>query len=107
MKIARINTDLQREISYVLAEAENKDFHFITVTAVSVTNDLSVAKVYVTILEDDKKEEIMTALLNAKGFVRSQLFDRVDLRKIPDIRFIYDESVARGMRIEKIIEEVK
>ncbi len=108
MKLERINTNLQREISHILAEeVKDKDIEFVTITAVEVTNDLSVAKIYVTILNDGKRDQTMEALAKAKGFVRSQLFDRVEMRKIPDLRFIYDESVARGQRIENLIKEAQ
>ncbi len=106
MKIDRINTDLKREISLILAnEVKDKNIEFVTLTAVETTNDLSLAKVYVTCLNDEKRDEIMQSLKKAKGFIRSQLFSRMQLRKIPDLRFIYDESVAQGLKIEKIIKE--
>ncbi len=108
MKIERVNTDLKREISLILAnEVEDKNIDFVTLTDVETTNDLSLAKVYVTVLNDEKKDEIMQSLLKAKGFIRSQLFSRVKLRKIPDLRFLYDESVGHGIKIEKIIKEGK
>lgn len=107
LKIERINTNLKREISMILAnEVDDKNIKFVTVTDVDTTNDLSLSKVYVTVLNDEKKDDIMKSLINAKGFVRSQLFDRVELRKIPDIRFIYDESIEYGNKIEKIIEDI-
>ena len=107
LKIERINTNLKREISMILAnEVDDKSIKFVTVTDVDTTNDLSLSKVYVTVLNNEKKDDIMKSLINAKGFVRSQLFDRVDLRKIPDIRFIYDESIEYGNKIEKIIEDI-
>ncbi len=106
LKTERINNNLKIEISKILAnEVEDKSIKFVTVTAVETTNDLSLAKVYVTILDDLKRDEIMKALLNAKGFIRSQLFDRVELRKIPDLRFLYDQSIEEGFKIEKIIKE--
>ncbi len=106
LKTERINRNLKREISKILAnEVEDKSIRFVTVTAVETTNDLSLSKVYVTILNDLKRDETMKALLNAKGFIRSQLFDRVELRKIPDLRFLYDQSIEEGFKIEKIIKE--
>ncbi len=108
LKIERIGNNLKREISLILAnEVKDKNIKFVTITDVEVTKDLSVAKVYVTILNDEKRDITMESLVKAKGFVRSQLFDRVELRKIPDIRFIYDESIETGYRIEKLIKEAK
>ena len=108
IKINRIESILLREISYILAnEVKDKDINFVTVTAVDVTNDLSYAKVYVTVLDDDKKETTMKALKDASGFIRSQLFDRVDMRNVPELTFIYDESIAYGKKIETLISEIK
>ncbi len=108
IKINRIESILVKEISYILAnEVKDKDINFVTVTAVDVTNDLSYAKVYVTVLDDEKREITMNALNDAKGFIRSQLFDRVDMRNVPELTFVYDESIEYGKNIENIIEEIK
>ena len=108
IKINRIESILLKEISYILAnEVKDKDINFVTVTAVDVTNDLSYAKVYVTVLEDEKRETTMQALNDASGFIRSVLFDRVEMRNVPELTFIYDESIAYGKKIENLIEEIK
>ena len=108
LKVKRINTNLKREISLILAnEVKDKNINFVTVTDVETSSDLSVAKVYVTILNDEKREEIMKSLLNVKGFIRSQLFDRVEVRKIPDLKFIYDKSIEEGFKIEQMLKDLK
>ena len=108
IKINRIESILLKEISYILAnEIKDKNINFVTVTAVNVTNDLSYAKVYVTVLEDDKREITMQAINDASGFIRSKLFDRVDMRNVPELTFVYDESIAYGKKIETLIEEIK
>lgn len=107
IKINRIESILLREISYILAnEVKDNDIKFVTVTAVEVTNDLSYAKVYVTVLDDTKRETTMQALKDASGFVRSKLFDRVDMRNIPELTFIYDSSIEYGKKIENLIEKI-
>lgn len=108
VKIERINNLLQIEISQVLAtEVKNKHIKFVTVTAVEASKDLGYAKVYVTVLNDEVKDETMQALNQAKGFIRRQLFDRVDLRNIPELNFVFDESVSYGMKIENLIDTLK
>ena len=64
------------------------------------------AKVYFTTLEDDKKEVVTKALNRASGFIRSKLCDVVDLRKMPELSFVYDESISYGKKIEDIIEKI-
>jgi len=105
VKNERVNSNMQRELSYILNnEVKNPNIKFITITAVDVTSDLSYAKVYFTTLGDNK--ETLKALKSAKGFIRRTLADRIELRHIPDLEFIYDESIEYGKKIEEIIEEI-
>ena len=105
LKNERINSNMQRELSYILAnEVKNPHIKFITITACDVTSDLSYAKIYFTTLGDAK--ETLKALKSAKGFIRKTLADRVELRHIPELEFIYDESIEYGKRIEQKIKEI-
>ena len=108
VKIDRLGSNFVKVISEILAtEIKDENIKFVTITSCDVTNDLSFAKVYVTVLADDKKESTMKALKDASGFIRSELYDRVDIRHIPELTFVYDESIEYGKKIENIIEEIK
>src|SRR5574344_166295 len=99
IKTDRIASNLVKEISYILMmEVNDTDVKFAT--------DLSYAKVYVTVFNQDYIPQTLKALNNAKGFIRSKLMERVDIRYIPELEFIYDESIEHGQRIEKIIDEL-
>ena len=105
IKNERINSNMQKEISYIIAnEVKNPNIKFITITACDVTNDLSYAKVYFTTLGDVKLT--LEGLKSAKGYIRKVLADRLLLRHIPELEFIYDESIEYGERIEKKIQEI-
>lgn len=107
IKIDRIGHNLVREVSYILmTEIKDDDIRFVTITDCKVTNDLSFAKVYFTVLDDAKKESTLRALKNASGFIRRQLTERVDIRHIPELIFVYDESIDYGKKIENIIEKI-
>ena len=107
IKIDRIASNLVKEISYILmTEVKNPDVRFVTVTDCKVTNDLSYAKVYVTVLNKDKIKETMDALKDASGFIRHNLKERVEIRNIPELEFVYDESIEYGKKIENIIEQI-
>lgn len=107
VKIERIESSMVKELSYLLAtETKNPDIKFVTVTAAKVTNDLSFAKIYITVLDETKKDSTLNALNSAKGFLRSKLCDRIDIRHMPELEFIYDESIAYGKKIENIIEKI-
>ncbi len=109
VKTERIANLLVREISDILQnEVYDEDIKFVTITGCTVDTDLSLAQVYCTVLNDSKKEKCMHDLNGAKGFIKTELAKRkLEIRKIPDLRFIFDESVEYGNRIEKIIEDMK
>lgn len=107
VKIERIADMIQQELSYILQlEVRDSDIRFVTITDVHVTNDLSFAKVYVTVLREDKRKETLQALKDASGFLRKELAKRVNIRHIPELQFVYDESIDYGKHIEELIDEI-
>lgn len=108
IKIDRINKEMIRELSYILAsEVKDQTLHFVTITDCKVTNDLSFAKVYFTVFDSNKKEETLVALKQATGFIRKMLAERMNLRHTPELTFLYDESIAYGKKIETILTQIK
>ncbi|HCT0472039.1 30S ribosome-binding factor RbfA, partial [Staphylococcus pseudintermedius] len=78
-----------------------------TITDVQPTNDLSLAKVYLTVLGSDKeRENTFKGLEKAKGFIKSEIGQRMRLRIVPDLQFEYDESIEYGNRIERLIQDL-
>lgn len=109
VKNERIEKNIVRELSNILLmEAQNVLLKYVSVTKVKVATDLSIATVWYTIMGDDS-EVLATkkALEEAKGYLRTELAQRLDLRKTPELRFKHDESLEYGNRIEKILEEIK
>lgn len=107
VKIDRIGSNLVKEISYILAlDIKDPDIKFVTITDCKVTNDLSFAKVYYTVFDMSRQKETDKALKNASGYIRHLLHDRVDIRHIPELTFVFDESIAYGKKIENIIDEI-
>ena len=108
IKSERVADSLMEQISYILEnEVKNKDINFVTITDAEVTNDLSYAKIYFTVLDETKIKETEKALKSASGFIRHELRDRVDIRQIPElIQFIYDTSIEYGKRIEEKLKEI-
>lgn len=105
LKGERVSSDMQREIANILLlDAKDEDFKHVTITACEVTNDLSFAKVYFTTTDNRKKVE--GDLNKAAGFFRSLLADRLQIRHTPELKFIFDESIEYGQKIEKIFEEL-
>lgn len=108
VKIERLNHAFQEEISMILmTEIRDEDIKFVTITDVDITNDLSFAKVYFTVLDENKKESTLEALNGAASFIRTKLSERIEIRHTPELRFIYDTSIDYGNHIEEIIKELK
>lgn len=108
VKIDRLNNSFVEHISRILrTEIKDERINFVTVTAVKITNDLSFAKVYVTVLNDKEKDSILKQLNKASNFIERELSKRIEIRKMPDITFVYDESLEYAANIENIIESTK
>jgi ribosome-binding factor A len=103
----RVADQIQRELADLIQnEIKDPRIKQITLTSVEVTRDYSHAKVFYTTLAS--KEEIFlieNGLEHAKGFLRSNLSHRMKLRITPELHFVYDESVERGARLSKLIDE--
>jgi ribosome-binding factor A len=107
IKIDRLNSTFVKEISYILQnEIKDPNINFVTVTGCEITSDLSFAKVFVTIFDKEKKDETMKSLDGAKSFIRGELSKRVEIRHTPELRFVFDDSIEYGNKIDKIIEDL-
>ncbi|MDF0533294.1 30S ribosome-binding factor RbfA [Shewanella yunxiaonensis] len=105
----RIAQQLQQELAFVL-QRDMKDprIGMVTVNDVDVSRDLSFAKVYVTLFEEDPEriQEKMAALTKAAPYVRTLVAGRMQLRVMPELRFVYDKSLVEGMRMSNLVTQV-
>ena len=104
----RVGEQIQRELAE-LVQRELKDprLGMITISAVEVSRDMSVAKVYFTVLGDESHDEkqSLKGLERASGFLRRELGHRMRLRSVPELRFHYDHSIEKGSRLSALINE--
>ena len=100
---------MKKEVSAIIREdLKDPRLGFVTVTSVVVSNDLSDAKIYVSVYGDQKNiDDTMEALQSALGFIRREIGSRIRLRIVPEIRFIYDESMEHGAHINQLLEKLK
>ena len=105
----RVGEAIRDELSQLIArEVHDPGVGFITLTRVKVSPDLQLARVYYTSMGDEQAQrETAKALKRAAPFLRRQLGQRIRLRRVPEVEFFYDESIARGDRIEQILQELK
>ncbi|EGK13676.1 30S ribosome-binding factor RbfA [Kroppenstedtia eburnea] len=108
IRASRVGEQVKKELSYVLQhEMKDPRVGFVTVTAVEMSGDLQQAKVYISVLGDEeKKKETLEGLEKAKGFLRTEIGRRVQLRHTPELIFKFDESIEHGQHISKLLEEV-
>ena len=108
-RVQRVEKIIERELAIIIfSEVHNELIKFVSITKVALNKDMSVALVWYTVLGNDGEiEATKKALDQAKGFLRSELAHRLDLRKTPELRFKYDESLAYGNHISEVIENLK
>ena len=108
IKLKRIGSEIAQELSKICAtEAHDELLKSITITGAEVTNDLGLCKVFFTSLSDmDHKELERNLNDDTAGYLRTLIANRIDIRHTPKLRFVFDNSVDYGTKIEKLIEEI-
>lgn len=106
----RVAQELQKEIAVILQrEVKDPRIGMVTVSDVEVSRDLAYAKVFVTFSFDQNESIIesgMQGLEKASPYIRSLLAKAMRLRIVPELRFIYDQSLVEGMRMSNLVSEV-
>ena len=104
----RVADQIQRDLAEIIAfELKDPRVGMITITEVQITPDYAHAKVFFTMLSDDKEmiQNTVTGLSKAAGFIRGQLGRRLTIHTIPELHFVHDTSTARGMELSRLIDE--
>ncbi|MCW8863422.1 MAG: 30S ribosome-binding factor RbfA [Colwellia sp.] len=104
----RVGQQIQKEIAVILMrEIKDPRLSMTTVSAVEVTRDLAYAKVFVTFFNDnaDEIKASLEVLSEAEGYIRSLLGKRLRARIMPHLRFVYDKSMAEGVRMSALVDQ--
>lgn len=107
-RIDRISEEARRIIDQIIRE-DLKDPRIsgtYSITRVDVTRDLSYAKVYVSVYEEDKRKDLIKALKGASGYIRRELGKRMVIRYSPELIFIEDNNIEYGVHIEDVLRMV-
>jgi ribosome-binding factor A len=106
-RASRLGEQIQRDLSALIrTEVKDPRVGMVTITDVEVSRDLSHARVFVSSLDaPEVREQSLQALRRAAGFLRSQLAQMIKVRTVPELHFEYDESVERGARLSRLIDE--
>jgi len=104
----RVAEQIQRELADLLQfEIKDPRVQHVTITAVEVSGDMSHAKIFYSAPQQSKENfrELQRGLEKSSGFLRTQLAKRLLLRTVPQLHFVYDESIDRGMHISNLIDQ--
>jgi ribosome-binding factor A len=104
----RVADQVRAELALMLArEVHDPGIGFVTLTRVQISPDLQLARVFYTALGDEAaRKNTVRALERAAPFLRRQIGSRLRLKRVPELRFVYDESIARQDRIEQLLNEI-
>lgn len=107
----RVARQMQRELAEIIQrEVRDPEVGFVTVNDVQVTRDLSIARVYVGVLTNDPQRDKrlnVEALNRATNFIHGQVAKRMRMRSIPELRFILDESIERGLQMDALLKATR
>ena len=106
-RIDRISEEVRRELDAIIRDEMNDPRADCTwsITRAEVTGDLRYAKIYVSVLEDDRREPLLAALKNARGFLRRELGRKMIIRSSPELIFIGDKNIEYGVHIAQVLAQ--
>lgn len=107
-RVLRIRELLQHVVSEIVSSLKDPRIGFLTITDVAITDDLREAKIFYSVLGDrEKQEKTREALAHALSFIRREIGLRTDLRRVPELEFIYDSSLVQAQRISEILYQLE
>lgn len=108
-RLNQMQAKVKMVISFLLQnEIKDPRIGFVSITDVELTRDLAQCKVFFSVLgSDEKREDSIKALQSAKGFLRREISKRTNLRRAPELIFIYDDSMEYGAHINELLKKVE
>ncbi len=103
----RLGSQVLRTLSELLRfDVKDPSLNGVSLTIVEMTRDVSVAKVYFSLLDpDDDPKRALEGLQRASGFLRGKLGSALKIRHVPELRFLHDDSIAHGIEISRLIDD--
>ena len=108
-RIDRISEEVRREVDRIIREELNdpRVSGTFSITRAEVTRDLRYAKIFVSVLEDEKRDDLLRALKSAAGYIRRSLGKSMLIRYSPELSFVKDENIAYGVHIAKVLADAQ
>jgi ribosome-binding factor A len=105
-RMRRVNEAVREVVSsHIAGDLKDPRIGFVTVTAVDTSPDLRTARVYVSVLDASRRDEALAGLRSSRGFLQAQVGAELRMKRTPALDFVHDDSIARGMRISRLLRE--
>ena len=107
-RMVRVNDEIVREVANIIRfeMADPRVGAVVSVLRAETTNDFKFCKIFISVPGDqNQQDQAMDALRSATGFIRKRIAETVNLRNTPEITFVYDDSIAHAMRMNRLIDE--
>ena len=107
-RIKKLTIDLKREISFIInTRIKDPRIGFVTVTGAKLSGDGKYLDIYLSIMgKDSETDKSLEALKKCSGFIKKNLSERIRLRTVPELKFIYDSSIDRGIKISEMLKKI-
>ena len=106
-RIDKVESLIKEEISLIfLYKLQDPALGFVTITSVKVSPDLRIAKIYISVLEREKRAQVLEKVEELKGYIRSELASRVKIKFIPELKFFIDDTLDYVEKIEGLIKRI-
>lgn len=108
-RIDRVSQMVRTELAKIIQlEMQDNRMHLVTITSVEVTRDFAYATVCVSVFSDDEAEikDIVTVLNQSSKLLRYRLANEVELRKTPQLKFVYDDTIVKGNKLSTLINQL-
>ena len=107
-RLERVGNLLKEVVSEAIRDLKDPRIGFVSITDVKISQDMRHAKIYISILGDDKaKADTIEGLNSAKGFIKREIVPELKLRHIPELSFLLDESIENGVRMSDLIKKAR
>lgn len=107
LRMDKVNSEMQREIARIIDTEFRNKTGLITVNKVDTSPDFKVAKVYISMLGVQSKKNEILRLKKASGFIRSRIAKMMQLRRTPELIFVFDESIEYGIKMDRLMNDIQ
>ena len=107
-RILKINSEIQKIVGTIIEELNNPiiDNEIVCVNDARTTEDLDICKIYISVFNKEKQEEVLNQIKHSANFIRKNLAQRLNIRKVPYLEFYLDNSVEYGARIDAVLDNI-